>query len=239
MNWERYNIEKIKGKYLYKFISEKHLNDFIKTGNIWFSRSDIFEDKMECVSINDLKKDKPDFSQIEERKKKHLIACFHEATFESLALWDKYAETTEKRRVFALKFNREYLVSIIENVKSLRDLPLNISELIHGKVRYKNLKGTNKKELENKKVKYLSLRKEWAFVYEREYRFVIKLKKKSIAKGFGLNLGNPKELKFSILLNPLLKNKEYVMYHNKIKAIKYQDKFKLTKLTKWLKPDLW
>ena len=96
MEWEDYNVTNVKGKYLYKFLSEKQLALFLETGNLWFSRADKFGDKMECVMISDLRATKPDFKKIESRKKRHLISCFHEATIETLAFWDTYAKTEEE-----------------------------------------------------------------------------------------------------------------------------------------------
>ncbi len=99
--WNTYNTSGITDKYLYKFLSLKDLNRFLKSGDIWFSRSDIFGDKMECVMIADLLKPQLPLPAIETRKKKFLISCWHIANKESLALWDTYAKSDKKRRKVA------------------------------------------------------------------------------------------------------------------------------------------
>src|ERR1700722_15469016 len=158
MVWTEFNTERLTSKYLFKFLSEKNLLNFVHTQNIWFSRSDLFGDKMECVTIQDLKKKIPDFVKIEQRKQRHLISCFHYGTKETLAFWDTYAKTDEHRRKYALRFEREGLIQLIINSQSISDLP-NTKNLIHGKVKYKNLIGSTKENLVENIVKYPSFRK--------------------------------------------------------------------------------
>jgi hypothetical protein len=88
------------------------------TGNIWLARSDLFGDKMECVMIKDLAEAKPNFKEIENRKKRHLIACFHEGNKETLAFWDTYAKIDADRRKYALRFDRKHLIGLIEKSTS-------------------------------------------------------------------------------------------------------------------------
>lgn len=238
-NWNTYNVEKVKGKYLFKFLSEKNLERFLLSGDIWFSRADAFGDKMECVTINDLKSDKPNLKAIEKRKKKFLISCWHEATKETLAFWDSYAETSDKRKIVAIRFKREKLINLIGSNLFKNVLPVSSSGLIHGKVKYRNLLGVKPSSLNNQKVKYSVFRKESVFKYEREYRFVIQLTSDFEKDGYGYNIGNWQSIPFSILVNPLLKKDEYIVQINKIKQGIYGKKFKESTLTKWLKPELW
>src|SRR6266487_4318430 len=114
MSWIPFN-NRAEEKYLFKFLSQESLDRFLDTGSIWFSRADIFADKMECVRIADLKKEIPDFDKIEERKKHFLISCWHLGDKEPLALWDTYSESIEKRRTFAIKFKRADLISLIRD----------------------------------------------------------------------------------------------------------------------------
>jgi|SRR5665647_260330 len=239
MEWKHYNTENIKSRYLFKFLSEKHLMMFLETGNIWFSRSDKFGDKMECVMIKDLQKPIPDFKEIEYRKRRHLISCFHEGNKETLAFWDSYTKTDEDRRKYALRLNRQDLVKLIES-SSLEDssIPI-ISNLVHGKVKYKNLIGANITKLEGKKVKYPAFRKEYVFAYEKEYRFDIILQQESKIIGYNLKIGDTMDIDFSIFVNPLLENQDYISCLKKIRQSKFENKLKLSTLTKWLKPELW
>lgn len=239
MNWKVYNTEDINSKYLYKFLSERHLLRFLQTGNIWFSRSDKFGDRMECVMIKDLLKTPPDFKEIEARKQKHLISCFHEGNKETLAFWDTYAKIDEDRRKFALRFDREDLIKkIVSNKETLNCMP-SLSRLVHGKVRYMNLIGASNKKLEAKTIKYTAFRKEYVFAYEREYRFDITLKNQTNDLGININIGNPEVLDFAILVNPLLESMDYMNCIAKINEFGFNDKYEESTLAKWLKPELW
>lgn len=239
MNWKAYNTQDNSSKYLYKFLSERHLLRFLQTGKIWFSRSDKFGDKMECVMIKDLLKPIPDFKEIEERKRKHLICCFHEGNKETLAFWDTYAKFDEDRRKYALRFNREDLIEkIVSNRQGLTSLR-NLSNLVHGKVRYLNLIGATNIKLEAKKVKYTAFRKEYVFAYEREYRFDIILKEETGELGLNLNIGNPEVIDFAIFVNPLLESEDYIDCISKINRSGFKAKYEESTLAKWLKPELW
>jgi hypothetical protein len=209
MKWHSYNTQSISSRYLFRFLSENHLKEFLKTGNIWFSRSDKFGDRMECVMINDLLKKPFDFNKIESRKRKNLICCFYEGNKESIAFWDKYAKNDADRKKFALRFKRKDLVKKIESISEKISSDLSISNLIHGKIKYKNLIGASYASLEKNKVKYPAFRKEYVFFYEREYRFDILLKDEYKNLGYPLNIMNGEDLDFSIIINPLLENEDY------------------------------
>lgn len=240
MEWHTFNNKNIKSKFLFKFLSEKYLIEFIRTGNLWFSRSDKFGDKMECVTIKDLlRKPRPDFNEIEKRKKRHLISCFHEGNKETLAFWDTYARVDKERRKYALRFNREELVSIIEGKTNLKSIPKDTVALTHGKVVYKNLINSTKLELKAKTVPHVAFRKEYVFAYEKEYRFDILLKGESRLPGHNLYLGETQNIPFKILVNPLLENNEYKDCIQKIKSINQYDRYSESPLTKWLKPEMW
>ncbi|RAR51069.1 hypothetical protein [Flavobacterium lacus] len=239
MNWISYNIDDINSKYLYKFLSEENLKKFLDTGNIWFSRSDKFGDRMECVMIKDLIKSPPDFKEIEARKRRHLISCFHEGNIETLAFWDTYAKTDKDRRKYALRFNREDLIKmLILNKQALTSLS-SISRLVHGRVRYLNLIGASNKKLESKTVSYTAFRKEYVFAYEREYRFDITLKNETNNLGVNINIGNPNDIDFVIHVNPLLESEDYIDCIKRIDQKGFKIKFEESTLAKWLKPELW
>ena len=102
MYWESYNVAKIRGKYLYRFMSKERLEQFLNSGNLWFSRADLFGDKMECFRLSDISGKSFDYDSILSRKKKHLICCFHEGNNESLAMWDTYFRKDKDRRNFLL-----------------------------------------------------------------------------------------------------------------------------------------
>ena len=237
MNWIDNSHADEKGKYLYKFLSKKHLDQFLNTGCIWFSRADKFGDRLECVRIKDLKQQRINIEKVKEMQRLHFISCFHEATNETLAFWDTYSQNEDNRRVFALKFTLEDFCKKID----ASDIPIsfsNIERLVHGKVMYKNLLSNKKEILEQKKVRYISLRKEYAFKYEREYRFVIKTKTVVQDGGINVFLGDIKYQKFKILLNPLLEDTPYINLLEHLEKKNVFDKFEITKITKFFKPEL-
>jgi hypothetical protein len=109
-----------------------------------------------------------------------------------------------------------------------------VQNLLYGTVQYKNL--LNSRHLESNRLKYNAFRKEGAFRYESEYRYVIKLKDSIAAKGFGYSIGNTKEFQFAILLNPLLKSKQYAGLKKSLQNIQNVED---SALAKWLKPEMW
>ena len=194
---------------------------------------------MECVGINDLIKDRPNFRKIEDRKKRHLISCFHVGNKETLAFWDTFSDSESNRRKYAIRFNREYFVKLVESTKIADTLIPKIEKIVHGKVKYKNLINVEKTELSKKKVKYLAFRKEFVFAYEREYRFVIKLKTRFEQEGIALNVGFSKSTEFAILVNPLLQKEDYLKCQQLITDKGFSNKLEPSSLAKWLKPELW
>ncbi len=84
--WHSYHTEHLTGKYLYRFLPMKYLEDLLNNGTIWFSRANQYKDKMECVHVADLHGGKPDFERIKKRRLRYLISCWHVADNESLAL---------------------------------------------------------------------------------------------------------------------------------------------------------
>ncbi|MDB5211145.1 MAG: hypothetical protein JWQ30_1972, partial [Sediminibacterium sp.] len=174
--WKSYHTDKMTGRYLYKFLSLNRLEYFLQHGAIWFSRADQFADKMECVHINDLLAEKPDFAKIESRKKMYLISCWYNADHESLALWDTYATEPAKRRTVAIRFERKQLVQLFKNTFYGYSSYFKNS-FWHGGVVYRNLVNADLQSLNGAAMKHPSFRKEAAFSYEKEYRFVMELHK--------------------------------------------------------------
>ena len=239
IKWEHFHSNDLKEKYLYRFLSNGNLEKFLQTGNIWMARADTFGDKMECVNLKDLTKDKPPIAEIEERKKKHLISCWHLATNESLAMWDTYVSDINKRRVLAIRFDTKTLISKVESQLHFNSLPNEAFKLIAGTVQYKNLLRNSKELSDADRVRYVAFRKEYVFKYENEFRFVIQGQNRFATLGIDFHLGKPQDLSFSILVNPLLEKEEYVKTRAKILDGQFANKFTESTLTKWLKPELW
>ena len=240
MKWKTTRTKITEEVYLYKFLSKTDFYKFLETGNIWFSRADIFGDKMECVSIIDLKKDKPDYEEIKARKRKFLISCWHLADRESLVLWDTYSDTIEKRRTVAIRFKRRQLVSLME-MYAIRNHCnfFYATEFVHGKVAYKQLINIDNELLDEKAVKYPAFRKEIAFSYENEYRFSIQLVREHAEHGYGYTLKPAHKMPFQIIINPLLSQDMYVPLKEDIKKAGFGYKLIDSDLSKWLHPELW
>lgn len=237
--WHSYHTTHIKEKYLFRFVSLKHLEDFLTNGTVWFSRADKFMDKMECVHVSDLVGKKPDFERIKRRKFRYLISCWHVADHESLALWDSYATSEEDRRRVAICFDRKQLVSYMHDFDVKNHIRFYNSPLfLHGGVVYSNLVTADSMALSKAGIKYPAFRKEAAFKYENEYRFVIEQKNEA-ESGFAYMLDDPKYLDFKIIINPLLESEDYIKVGERINELGFWDKHELSALAKWMKPELW
>ncbi|HLO55479.1 MAG TPA: hypothetical protein VK169_14390 [Saprospiraceae bacterium] len=235
MYWESYNVAKIRGKYLYRFMSKERLEQFLNSGNLWFSRADLFGDKMECFRLSDISGKSFDYDSILSRKKKHLICCFHEGNNESLAMWDTYFRKDKDRRNFSIRFNRAELVNLIESKNKIRiDIPEDTQSLIHGKVLYRSLVGLAPEKVQTKTVKHVAFRKEASFSYEREYRFDIRVCSDFAENGHSLTLDNVYTLNFDILVNPLLNQPQYKKERKYVKSLGFESKLSDSELAKWL-----
>jgi hypothetical protein len=236
--WKLYKDTVHNEKYLYKFLSEANLQKFLSSGEIWFSLAREFGDRMECTTIDDFSNGKLDIKTIQQRQNKYLISCWHSATKEVLSMWDTYVDAPENRRKVALRFLKTNLIQL---VKQSKYLPANSKSSIHGRVLYKNIIGKNKTSLQEKRLKHFPFRKEYAFRYEKEYRFVIQLNKSFQQKGWGCQIGDANDLSFEILVNPLLKKDDYIKTKQKLLKGTHKGKVTESSLAKWLLPesDLW
>lgn len=235
MNWTDYNPRKSRGKYLIKFLSDEFLFEFLNTGIIWFSRADEFGDKMECVTIDDIEEEPFPFQKLILRKRKHLISCWHNVDSESIAMWDSSFKTINQRRVYALKFETKNLIELIKK----SNLNTNTLEKNYGNVVYKNILNDNK-TVKKLRVRRSSFRKEASFRYEQEFRFIIKLKDNLNEKGIGLKIGNPKDIPFQIMVNPLLEKEDFIKFERKIcESVLAEGKLKHSDLVNYLKPKEW
>jgi len=237
MKWKTYHTVNLTEEFLFKFVPIYRLKDFVNSGNIWFSRADKFGDKMECIIIPDLQNPPINYTKILNRKKKTLISCWHLANRESVAMWDTYSSRKKDRKNIAIRFRREDLIKAFTESLDLNEAVVSQNELIHGKIQYKDLIDSNTNKLNKSTVKYAAFRKEKAFSYELEYRFTIKSKKLFLLDGQGYLLGKTKDLKFDILINPLLKKAEFRKLETEISNMGYSDRIQNSVLKEWFMPD--
>lgn len=239
--WKSYHTEGINEEHLYRFLCLDHLRQFLENGRIWFSRADFFADKMESVHIGELLKDKPDFPKILTRKRLLLISCWHLADQESLALWDNYTDDDSRRRKVAIRFRYKELRKLVVD-KYYPNNSFYIKTKFHyGRVLYRDLVNADAGALNKSAVRLPFFRKERAFEYEKEFRFVIQYHpdSKCAPDGCGYQLGEPRKLDFDILVNPLLKKEEYEAVQQQVKRMGFASNLKPSALAKWLKPELW
>lgn len=227
MKWEN-NYKQREGNKLYRFLGRNHLFDFLETGNIWFSRADRFLDKMECASLEDLKRGNT--AQIRQKQKKFLINCWHLASKDSLAMWSTYSSKWDSQRVGAICFNPGTLFQYLETAPVKLET-LDARRFIMGKVKYKAL--LDERNPKNTSVKYVAIRKENAFTYEQEFRFCIHLNYQFPQKGLAYSLGSPMELEFGIVINPLLPKKEKNIIIGKIKEMAFCERIEKSCLENW------
>lgn len=224
-------------QYLIRFLSEEKLSKFLENGSIWFPRADTFGDKLECITVRDVKEGSLDYSQVELRKQKHLISCWHMATNESVAMWDSYVSDPKDRRMFALRFDRSELVNNIKDARFTKEVHELAKTFLYGPVRYKNMLRQNPSIRKEDKLRYAAFRKEYSFTYENEYRFVVQLKHESPETGTGLYIGEPTHLNFMILVNPLLDEWDYENAKRIIIEAGFAEKLRDSSLAKWFKPE--
>lgn len=224
-------------KYLIRFLSKDKLFKFLESGSIWFPRADSFGDKLECITVRDVKEGFLDYSQVQRRKRKHLISCWHMATNESVAMWDSYVSDPENRRIFALRFDLNELVDYVRNSQLTNEIQGLTKALIYGPVRYKNMLRQNPSVRKEDKLRYAAFRKEYSFTYENEYRFVVQLKNEFRMIGTRLHIGEPTYLNYEILVNPLLDEGEYEDAKKVIIKAGFANKLRDSSLAKWFKPN--
>lgn len=232
-SWRKIPNQKTPKSFLIKFLTEEHLFDFLDTGNIWFSRSDKFGDKMECVTINDLNKDPFPIDELTLRKQKRLISCWHNAEEESISMWDASYETFEKRRVYAIKFQYKHLVNYLKICDPIQG----VCDLVYGKAIYQSLLNPNKHD---NRIEISAFRKEKAFQYESEFRFVLLMADKFSEAGMNIKIGDVEQIDFSIMVNPLLKKRAFKYYESLLLQHELgRTKLKHSNLVDFLKTDQW
>lgn len=224
MIWDTYNTTSIKEKYLFQFFSqEAYFTKTLATNQIHFKRAFDFGDKFECLNVKELLDTHFNRKKIWSRQKRHLISCWHLGNRESVSMW----ETHLTSRIAAIRFMFPYLKNLVKgNIHQLKSAcPKDL--FIAGKVRYKDLvtntgNANGQKDLESK---YVAFRKDTSFSYENEFRFVLNAKEE-FTDGIGFYLGELSELKFDIILNPLMSTDKQESLRVKIREIGFENRVK-------------
>ncbi len=113
------------------------------------------------------------------------------------------------------------------------------TEFTHGKIAYKTLIGADTKTLIDQTVTQLAFRKEAAFKYENEYRFVTEQPHPFSYAGYNCTIDKARNLPFNIIINPLLNRDQYFPIKKQIEELGFIDKLVISDLAQWLHLDLW
>lgn len=263
MEWKTYQIEELKQKYVYRYMTIEKLIDFLDTGSLHLTRIDCFEDNLEGIEPyeilelgqieflkilsnssnlnqkipkeiigsniqevrNNLRKVQ---NEIKERQQKIFVSCWILNDVESFAMWDTYGKTG-----FALKFEREYFLSLIQNSIPLQTEPTSKLELlIGGIVQYQNFDEMHLKE-EESRLPYSFFRKHLSFNHEIEYRIVGCGEDLNVT-GLKFKLTDLEDLDFEIIANPRLDQFQFGIYEDVLSKYSKKHTLKESKLKRWL-----
>lgn len=234
--WTTYHTKEITAKYAYRFLTLNFLIDFLKTGTVYFARADRFLDNMECAHVEDLFHPERE-ALIESRKRMHLVSCWNLGDTESVAMWNQNHASGDDRRVVAIRFKVKGLMQCF--LTSM--VPTNNfyfkTEFYMGKVSYFSLAGATLDRLQKSRVLFPMFRKEIAFNFENEFRFVIKYHKdsKEAPMEYRFRLNYPYALDFDIVLSPLLNQEECDEIMKVANEYNLGKRVKLSSLKDWIK----
>ena len=259
MEWKTYQTEELKQKYVYRYITIEKLIDFLDTGCLHLTRIDHFEDNLEGIEpfevveldqISELSKISESSKMSEEikdlaiqeilknlqtvqnaikaRQQKIFVSCWILNDVESFAMWDIYGKTG-----FALKFEREYFQSLIQNSIQLQTEPTSKLELlISGIVQYQNFEGMHFKE-EESTLPYSFFRKHLSFNHEIEYR-IVGCGEDLDTTGLKFKLPELEDLDFELIANPRLDQFQFGIYDGILSKYSKKHVLKESELKRWL-----
>jgi hypothetical protein len=194
---------------------------------------------MECARIADLL-DPSGNDRNEDRKKRYLVSCWNLADHESMALWNQFHASGQERRKVAIRFKRSELLYLVNSNYFPNQRYYYKTKYHYGKVIYFRLAGANAESLEKAKILFPFFRKEKAFEFEREFRFVIEFHpdNRSGPIGDGYWLGEAQFLDFEIIINPTLSTDDQFKTQQAIKDLGFGEKIKKSDLQNWVKQQL-
>ena len=262
MIWETYHTEKIKKKYVYRYMTIEKLVDFLETSSLFLCRLDKFEDNLENIApydINELKfgaqtltKPKDANPEISESLWDQIISgnkaklrkiqkkLVTQQSHRFVSCW--ILNNTESfamwdiygKSGFAIRFEREYFQKLVKKSIELQTEPTNeIDLLVAGRVKYQNFDDMLTKE-EESLLKYSVFRKHEAFSHESEYRIVGFMKKILEIPGLKYRLPNIDELKLEIIANPRIDKFQFSKYQSIISKYSKKHLLKESELKMWL-----
>ncbi|GEM_PF-5162403 len=249
---ETFSIDEFDEEYLWKYTDLYKLMDLIKNHKIHFARLDHFEDGLEGligrelslwafvhgISFSEGNID-PGMSQVEQIKaitnndsmrggwdlfksnlqRSQFASCWFLGKKESMAMWKIHSLSNG----IALRFNaKQFIETVIASAK--RSKQKDFCRLYFGEVNYKDhwpLKRFTIFDKEN-----IGLKKDAAYDFEKEFRFVAVIPKSTVGKHEYLKLpiGSLKSMDVKIIANPFMENWQYNVLQSLLKKHKIDEK---------------
>lgn len=263
IKWDDFNSKEIEDKYVYRYLSIDKLIDFLKTGSLYLSRLDRFEDNLEGISpyriieilygVKGSTKPENPNPNISEPIWKELISKSKSAViseFSNLVSEQKNTFVScwilgdvesigmwdlYGKRGFALRFEiNEFIELVKKSINNQNIDNCNIDTLVAGKVVYQNYDRMIYNEVKSK-LRYSVFRKHLSFQHECEYRLVGFMENNSDIMGMKYQLGNINNLNFDIIANPRFSEMEMSIYRDVLNKYTKNDLLKESKLKIWLK----
>lgn len=261
MKWNTYNTRSINSKYLYRYVSLEKLLHFLRTGSLYFSRMDSFEDNLEGIIPFEITKLIINMLPVTPKEARNQVLS--DETYEQIKLsrnqnlMDLQKELHEKQKKrfvscwflgntesigmwdlyakegFLIRFDREILQNLVESkIKSQNIHHEKTDLLVAGKVKYQDFAKIPSDEKKSL-IKYSGFRKHEAFKHEEEYRFIIH-KSKPNELGLVYNLEEIDSLDFQIFTNPKMSKFTFNTYSDLLKKYTSKHKLKESMLKPWL-----
>jgi hypothetical protein len=260
MKWDTYHTKGITSKYLYRYVSLTKLLHFLRTGSLYFTRMDSFEDGLEGIvpyNITELYANLPPLQDEASRNKEISEESWIELKERRINILNHIQQDLleKQKRLyvncwylgdsesigmwdlygkngFMIRFERQAIQDLVKSEIESQSVKYAKDDLIVGGIiRYQDFDKVVWKE-EKSLIKYSGFRKHIAFKHEEEYRFIIH-KSEIVEGGIEYKLGEINDLEFDLFANPKMNSFEFITNNELIS--RYTDKkLKDSKLKPWL-----
>ncbi len=239
------NIKIKENEYLWRYMDLYKLISLIHEKELFFSRADFFEDKLECLNNNILnllisysthRVNHPIIADLKNKflqesskiKKSLFINCWHLNQRESYAMWNIYSDQS-----IAIKFNAHDLIEAVKDQsKSYSDSKFN-DTMLYGLVEYVDIyPKPNIEKLNDGSIIYVPFKKDSTYYYEKEFRFVTEAPSNESGniKNFKFPFPKINSLNFEIYLHPKMNDLKKEGIKTILKKFNLIDKISESKL---------
>ncbi len=201
---ERLRFEAPKETCLWRYLTIDKAISFFSKKEFRFTRSDKFNDPMECASFFERmaiqsKIAEVHIEDIKKAQRRSFVSCFYACSNESAAMWRMYSDPSS----IALRFNGKELINFFKQ-KSDHDKKLEKYRIFGKQVEYKGFEikeGMKSFGFSSGDLSPNVFIKDKCFDYEKEYRVVIfSMNARKYFKEISINSWD--ELKFDIIFHP-------------------------------------